>query len=129
MSNKPTDHPFPLATVVQLANLMAPSALYNCMWEDNVIHPMVAIFNHIPPGRNHQPAEVATLMMRLWAYDCVQPVKFNPTHSQAAFMGWTPGGNPQRFNKATEPDADSAAAWEWRCTPTAELLELLKEGS
>jgi len=100
--------------LLKATNDRFPGCVYN-LWMYNVIHPEHAIFKYVPTGHNVMMADVASVMLKLQKAGIVRPVKFQPSHSRAAFLGLECEGRSLYMKKQyrEKPDAGSAADWTW----------------
>jgi len=99
-------------SLLKATNDMFPGCVYS-LWMGNVIHPQQDIFKYVPTGNNVMMADVASVMLKLQKAGIVRPVKFQPSHSRAAFLGLECDGMYCNKKYQQVPDVGTAADWTW----------------
>lgn len=90
----------------------APSRIDNFwadLWPPNVIHGERWLRQ--AKHSSLMMADVSDILLALWGAGVLQPIKFRPSHSRAAFLGLMSGASHGRF--VAKPDEDCAADWDW----------------
>lgn len=109
-----------LETVLRRAESRFPG-LVNRLWTSNVIHGE-DVLRLAPRRRAVFPSDAGDCLRELAEHGVVEPAKFAPSHSGAAFLGLDPAY--RRLH--TEPNAGTAGHWAWRvvkdCTKFAQTL-------
>jgi hypothetical protein len=80
------------------------------LYKGYVFHGEYQVLDRAPKGWNIMAAEVSSALMGLYRVGIIEPVRFRPGHSAAAWLGLEAG---QRIPHL-KPHVGDAIHWEWR---------------
>lgn len=81
------------------------------LYKGCVFHGEYQVLDRIPKGLNIMASDVSFALMRLFNVGIIEPIRFRPSHSGAAWLGLTVAGPCDRHLK---PNVGNAIHWEWK---------------
>ncbi len=93
------------------------------LYKGYVFHGEFQVLDRVPKGWNIMAADVSSALMGLYKVGIIEPVRFRPSHSAAAWLGLE--SSQRRPHR--KPHVGDAIHWEWKVmlgeftTPTKTL--------